>query len=96
MRIFRSIGLALCAALAFAGGSIAYAFKAPARIVAFTVKEFGTSYGADVARMEATLTQWRTGVGCGDKASTSSLRKASNHFVMHSAKPSEEEWLAPA
>lgn len=93
MRTFRFIGLAFCAALAVACSGIAYAFEAPARLVAFTAEKFGTSIGADVASMEATLAQWRIGVGCGDKASTSSLRKASNHFVMHSAKPSEEEWL---
>lgn len=85
MRIIRSIGLALCAALAIAGSGLSYAYEAPARLVAFVAEKCGDLHGAESARLNATLTQWRTGVGAGAPIVSGSLRKSSNHFVMSSA-----------
>lgn len=87
MRILRSalLGvLAICSTLAFA----------VERPVAYAYASVGSLHGAEAAKYDATLAEWRQSVEQALDVNTGGLRAEGHHLVQASILPQrEEDWL---
>lgn len=77
------VALALCACF---GSSFASAMERPLYYFA-SIVEVGEMHSAAMARLDLTLTCWRSGGDGSDASVASNLRTESNHLVMVSVAP---------
>ena len=98
MRYLKYCALALCACFGSSAFADVLTVHRPAFAVVRVLASVGDLYGAQAARLELTLAQWRTGGESTGEVLKSNLRASSNHFVMASANAGVEEYegLSPA
>ena len=82
-RFLTYAALAICACF----GPSVFAMERPVTYLATSFDRIGDLHATSAARLELTLTQWRTGSEGTNEALSANLRASSNHFIMATVQP---------